>query len=99
MTNAIPIRVVVDGSGDTTGLSEFRTNETVGLDHGGTGATNAADARTNLGLSAIAASGSWTDLLNKPNTDDIPEGTTNLYFIDERVDDRVAALIVDGVGI
>jgi len=99
MTNAIPIRVVVDGSGDTTGLSEFRTNETVGLDHGGTGATNAADARTNLGLAAIAASGSWADLLNKPNTDDIPEGTTNLYFTDERVDDRVAALIVDGVGI
>lgn len=99
MTNVIPIRVVVDGSGDTTGLSEFRTNETVGLDHGGTGATNAADARTNLGLAAIAASGSWADLLNKPNTDDIPEGTTNLYFTDERVDDRVAALIVDGVGI
>ena len=99
MTNAIPIRVVVDGSGDTTGLSEFRTNETVGLNHGGTGATNAADARTNLGLADIAASGSWADLLNKPNTDEVPEGTTNLYFTDERVDDRVAALIVDGVGI
>jgi predicted RecA/RadA family phage recombinase len=99
MTNAIPIRVVVDGSGDTTGLSEFRTNETVGLNHGGTGATNAADARTNLGLADIAASGSWADLLNKPNTDGIQEGTTNLYFTDERVDDRVAALIVDGVGI
>jgi len=99
MTNVIPIRVIVDGSGDTTGLSEFLVNETVGLDHGGTGATDAVGARTNLGLSTIAATGSWTDLLNKPDTDAIPEGSTNLYFTDERVDDRVAALFVDGTGI
>jgi len=30
------------------------------------------------------------------NTDDLSEGTTNLFFTDERVDDRVAALIVGG---
>ncbi len=99
MTNVIPIRVIVDGSGDTTGLSEFLVNETVGLNHGGTGATDAAGARTNLGLSTLAATGSWTDLLNKPDSDAIPEGSTNLYFTDERVDDRVAALFVDGTGI
>ena len=33
------------------------------------------------------------------DTDALTEGTTNLYFTDERVDDRVAALIVGGTGI
>lgn len=33
------------------------------------------------------------------DTDDLPEGSTNLYFTDERVDDRVAALIQNGTGI
>lgn len=33
------------------------------------------------------------------NTDGLPEGTSNLYFTDERVDDRVAALIRGGTGI
>ena len=32
-------------------------------------------------------------------TDGIVEGSNNLYYTDERVDDRVADLIVDGVGI
>ena len=32
-------------------------------------------------------------------TDGLPEGTSNLYFTDERVDDRVAALISGGTGI
>ena len=31
--------------------------------------------------------------------DNVTEGPTNLYFNDERVDDRVAALINAGVGI
>jgi hypothetical protein len=33
------------------------------------------------------------------DTDDISEGVTNLYFTDERVDDRVAALIQNGTGL
>lgn len=33
------------------------------------------------------------------NTDDLTEGSSNLFFTDERVDDRVAALLVAGVGI
>ena len=41
MTDVTPIRVVIDGSGDTTGLSEFQSGETLGLSHGGTGATTA----------------------------------------------------------
>jgi len=85
MADVTPIRVVVDGSGDTTGLSEFLSGETLGLVHGGTGATTAAGARNSLGLHSIAVTGSWTQLLNKPDTDGIPEGTTNLYYTDARV--------------
>jgi hypothetical protein len=33
------------------------------------------------------------------STDDVSEGGTNLYFTDERVDDRVNSLIVGGTGI
>lgn len=33
------------------------------------------------------------------DSDDISEGSTNLYFTDERVDDRVNALLVEGAGI
>ena len=33
------------------------------------------------------------------STDDLPEGSTNLYFTNERVDDRVAGLIQNGPGI
>jgi len=33
------------------------------------------------------------------DSDDISEGITNLYFTDERVDDRAAALIQDGTGL
>jgi hypothetical protein len=56
----------------------------------------------------------WEELLSPPNavqsvngntgvvvldTDDIDEGITNLYFTEERTDDRVATLIQDGTGI
>ena len=39
------------------------------------------------------------DNLSNNTTDDLAEGSTNLYYTDERVDDRVANLIQDGTGI
>jgi len=39
-----------------------------------------------------------TDFSGK-DTDDLSEGTTNLYFTDERVDDRVASLLVGGTNV
>ena len=37
--------------------------------------------------------------LSANSTDDIPEGATNLFFTNERVDDRIANTIVGGTGI
>ena len=48
---------------------------TLSIDHGGTGATTAAAARTNLGLATVASSGSYTDLSDKPT---IPTNTNQL---------------------
>ena len=38
-------------------------------------------------------------IATKDNTDEITEGSTNLYFTNERVDDRVDALLTAGTGI
>ena len=52
------------------------------------------------GKAYYAHAGSWIELANNnelpTSTDDVSEGSTNLYFTEERVDDRVAALIQAG---
>jgi hypothetical protein len=61
----------------------------------GTGITAADDAgnsRTNVTVVPSA-------ILGASNTDSLPEGPTNLYFTNERVDDRVAALVQNGTGL
>ena len=56
---------------NTTGTAANVTG-TVAVANGGTGATTAAGARTNLGLANVAASGSYTDLINKPTIASAP---------------------------
>jgi hypothetical protein len=46
----------------TTASSATNVSGTVAIGNGGTGATNAISARSNLGLAAVAASGSASDL-------------------------------------
>jgi hypothetical protein len=50
-------------------------------------------------LSEASALG-W-DLIDKTgaSSDEIPEGSTNRYFLDERVQDIIAALMIAGLGI
>lgn len=66
MADIIPIKVVKDNQGDSIGLAEYTPSESVGLAHGGTGATNASDAKTNLGLASVASSADYVELVNKP---------------------------------
>jgi hypothetical protein len=52
MADATPIKATFDGGGNATGFAEFQTGDVVPVAIGGTGATTAADARTNLGAAA-----------------------------------------------
>jgi hypothetical protein len=50
------------------------------------------------GTLTIASTDTEDDLSNN-DTDDLSEGSTNLYYLDERVDDRVNNLLTAGTGI
>jgi hypothetical protein len=92
-TIKIPIRTVYDNSNQPVGLAEFQTDEVVGLDHGGTGANSAANARIALQISdsnirsLFSSTGSiaynnTTGVFSftQGNTDTIVEGVSNLFF-------------------
>jgi hypothetical protein len=62
----IPIKVIDDADGNSIGFSEYRPDDTIGLEHGGTGSTNLTDAKVNLELAAVATTASYSDLNTKP---------------------------------
>ena len=58
-----------------------------------------ADNDTSIMTSAAIDDRINAAVATKDNTDEITEGSSNLYFTNERVDDRVNALITAGTGI
>ena len=102
MANRFPIIVDRD---DQNKLKELPTGDNLDLTGSGiVGAGNiAATGLTIGGVSYNPFSGSYNDLTDKPNvaidTDGLPEGSNNQYFTNERVDDRVAAILREGTGI
>jgi hypothetical protein len=70
---------------------ERAEDATAGLIQNGTGLTWTYDDTANTLVGNVSLSGFDTDALS--------EGTTNLYFTDERVDDRVSNLMTEGTGI
>ena len=102
MANRIPLIVDRD---DQNKLKELQVGDNLNLTGSGIiGAGNIeATGLTIAGISYNPFSGSWNDLTDKPtvaaSTDELPEGSSKLYFTNERVDDRVAAILVEGAGI
>ena len=102
MANRIPLIVDRD---DQNKLKELPVGDNLNLTGSGiVGAANIeATGLTIAGVSYNPFSGSYNDLTDKPNvaadTDELPEGDLNLFFTNERVDDRVAAILVEGTGI
>ncbi len=102
MANRFPIIVDRD---DQNKLKELPTGDNLDLTGSSIiGAGNiAATGLTIGGVSYNPFSGSYNDLTDKPNvatdTDTLAEGSTNKYFTNERVDDRVASILREGTGI
>jgi len=103
MANRFPLIIDTD---DGNKLKELPIGDNLNL--AGSGIVNAGSiAATGLTVAGVAFnpfSGSYTDLTNKPavvaqTTDELPEGTTNQYMTNERVQDIVAAMLVEGTGI
>lgn len=101
MANRIPLIVDRD---DSNKLKELPVGDNLNLTGSGiVGAGNiSATGLTIAGVSYNPFSGSWNDLTDKPtvaaDTSELPENG-NLYFTNERVDDRVNALLREGNGI
>ncbi|MFX0194552.1 MAG: hypothetical protein ACFFCW_00395 [Candidatus Hodarchaeota archaeon] len=79
-----PIRIVIEQQ-TTDDLSEGNSNVFFSNERALSAVSDTIDER----IAAVTIT----------TTDDVPEGTNNLYYTDERVDDRVDALVTDGVGI
>lgn len=103
MANRFPLILDID---DGNKLKELPVGDNLNLQ--GSGIVNAgtiqATGLTLAGITYNPFSGSWNDLTDKPSvvaqtTDELPEGTTNLYHTTERVQDIVAAMLVEGTGI
>ena len=101
MADRIPLIVDID---DGNKLKELPIGDNLNLTGSGiVGAGNiSATSLTIAGVLYNPFSGQYADLIGTPtipaNTDDIVEGT-KLYFSNERVDDRIANLLVAGTGI
>lgn len=88
---------VVEGVSNLFFTNERVDDRVAALVVGGTNITSTYDDVLNTLTIAVDSTGGL-DLSNN-DTDDVAEGLSNLYFTNERVDDRVAALVVGGTNI
>ena len=112
VTGAATLSSTLDVTGNVTASADLdvTANATVGGTLGVTGATTVGSTLGVTGTStftgAITANGGvignvtgQTSDISNHDTDALTEGSTNLYFTNERVDDRIDALFVASTGI
>ena len=92
--NVIKIRNAANNAWVTTGISITASNTFTGTFTGN--ATTATTLQTARTINGVSFNGSANITFN---TDSVAEGSSNLYFTNERVDDRVDNLLVAGSGI
>ncbi len=84
----------VHGIADTSAL--YRSGGTdVAVADGGTGASNASGARTNLGLATVAATGAYSDLTGKPTKIYLKDTAGTPHYWELRVDTSEVISTVD----
>ena len=88
----VTVDATVGGTLGVTGITTLSNNLTV------TGTSAFTGAITATGGVIGNITGQVSDISNH-DTDALTEGSTNIYYTNERVDDRVAALISGGTGI
>ena len=89
-----------DATTSNKGVASFSSDNfavssgAVTIKDGGVANAEPTHSAITLNSSSVSLGGSLT-----LNTDNIGEGSSNLYFTNERVDDRVNALLTAGTGI
>lgn len=96
MTVKVPIRTVYDENDNPTGLAEFQSGEAVNYTHGGTGLTSLGTAGQTLAVNSTTDGLEWVTGQELNNTDELPEGSSNLYYTDAR--SRAAVSVSDAGG-
>jgi len=87
--------ITYDGSGNFAMDEALFSGSARGLLSGGE-MVDYASATGEISISAVAFSGSWDDVLATKDTDDLAEGSSNLYFTDARA--RAAISVTDAGG-
>ena len=87
--------ITYDGSGNFAMDEALFSGSARGLLSGGE-MVDYASATGEISISAVAFSGSWDDVLATKDTDDLAEGSSNLYFTDARA--RQAISVTDAGG-
>jgi hypothetical protein len=102
VTNMVQ-NIVTDNSVDSADVtlivnSNIAAKSTSDLSEGSNLYHTTARARSSISATGSLSYNSSTGIMSftQGNTDTISEGSTNLYFTNERVDDRVSALVVGG---
>jgi hypothetical protein len=100
------VNISTESNSGLSGGGDISVTRSLVVDIAGTTAVTSVENADEILIWDVSANArrktTRANLLGTPipaSTDNLPEGSTNKYFTSERVDDRVASLLVEGAGI